>query len=205
LLHHYRKALREIRIQSEKITYPYDPTAEEGWDTDTFAEFIDRHHPDLKAFFELQLKVTAGDLINKISSFWGIVTVDWNIKANFFWLAGGSSGIPHSMSAALGNRLWLDSDVLSIESNGVTRVKYKKRGIVGDLFARSVILAIPPSEVLNITKLPCWKREAMEQVRFGAYIPVHLCYRNRFWEGKIKGGYLNCAGTVFADLVDGTY
>ena len=48
------------------------------------------------------------------------------------------------------------------------------------------------------------KKEALAAVRFGAYIPVHLYCRSRFWEKQIKTGYLNCAGLVFADLVDAT-
>ena len=73
------------------------------------------------------------------------------------------------------------------------------------LSAKAAVLAVPPSVVLRtVSNLDAGKREALAAVPFGSYIVVHFMCRKNFWADKIKGGYLNCSTTVFADILDST-
>jgi len=99
----------------------------------------------------------------------------------------------------------LNSRVMSVKSGSDVRVEYEDQTGRKTLSAKSVILAVPPSVVLRIVdNLDSDKKEALAAVPFGSYIVVHFICRKNFWAHKIKGGYLNCATTVFADILDST-
>ena len=205
LLRGYRAALKAIQEEKAFLEPPYDPNARELWDTTTFAEFLDRFHPDLRALVDLQLKVTAGEVSDRISLFWGLVTFNWNIDGSFYWIKGGAGCFPLALAEKLGSRLQLNSPVMSVTTDCGVRIECEKdaRRIV--LSAKAVILAVPPSAALRIVKnLSARKRDVLTRVRFGSYIVVHFVCRTRFWTRKIKAGYLNCATTVFADILDST-
>jgi len=205
LLRGYRAAVKAIQEEQAFLTYPYDPTARERWDTTTFAEFVDRFHPNLRTFVDLQLKVTAGEVADRISLFWGLVTFNWNIHGTFYWIQGGASCFPLALAARLGDRLRLNSPATSVTSDKNVRVQYKGEDGPGVVSARMAVLAVPPSAVLRIVEgLDPVKQEALAAVPFGSYIVVHFVCRYRFWTRKIAGGYLNCATTVFADILDST-
>ena len=201
----YRRALRKIQDECRHITFPYNPDARPNWDTSTFAEFLDGFDPRLRPLFDLQLKVTAGELSDRISLFWGLITFHWNVHGGFYWLGGGTSILPQVLAARLGHRLLLQSRALSVSDGSVPRVGFIANGSKQEVEAKAVILATPPRNAIEIIEgLAPWKLEALRSVRFGAYVPVHLRCQRRFWEAKIRTGYLNCSGVVFADLVDAT-
>ena len=203
----YRRALRAIREGSEKIEFPYQPYLHEEADKLSFGQFLDRFHPKLKPFFDLQLKVTAGALSDEISLYWGLVTFHWNVQGKFFFLRGGTSVLPEAIASVLGERLQLGVKVQSvIQTPSAAEVSFAcSCGSTHTIRARAVVMATPPRIVLDLVKeLEPRKRTALAAVRFGAYIPVQLYCRRRFWEKHIRTGYLNSAGLVFADLVDGT-
>jgi protoporphyrinogen oxidase len=204
----YRHALAAIQAESKMIKFPYDPQARQQWDSETFAEFLNRFHPSLSQYIDLQLKVTAGELSKRISLFWGLVTFHWNVDARFYWLRGGTSMLPNTLARRLESHLRMDSHVDRIffsKSSGVGRVRFCSGGRTFEEQSKAVIVATPPDSVLKLVEeIEPRKRQALESVRFGAYIVVHLVCRRRFWEQKIKTGYLNCAGVVFADLLDST-
>ena len=203
----YQRLLETIREQAQLITFPYRPNAYPDWDTETFAHFLDRFHPALRAFADLQLKVTAGALADEISLFWGLVTFQWNSFDQFHWIRGGLSRLPDAIAARLGSRLVLGSRVREITEGKFTRVYAECDNGPLELSARAVVFAIPPAEVLRVigSQVDEAKREALAAVPFGSYIPVHLRCRTRFWSEHIRSGYLNCAGTVFADLIDASH
>ena len=202
----YRRALRKIQEECKHITFPYNPNARQNWDTCTFAEFLDGFDPRLRPLFDLQLKVTAGELADRISLFWGLVTFHWNVHGGFYWLRGGTSILPQALAARLGHRLRLNARAVSVSVGPRTRVGFIANAAKQEVEAKAVILATPPRNAVEIIKeLAPWKLDALRSVRFGAYVPVHLRCRRRFWEAKIRTGYLNCTGVVFADLVDATH
>lgn len=203
----YRRALRAMREQSEKIEFPYKPYLHKKADQMSFGQFLDRFNPDLRPFFDLQLKVTAGALSDEISLFWGLVTFHWNVDGKFYFLRGGTSVLPKAIASSLGDRLMLGIKVLSVVDKPpcaeITFACLCEETHTAQ--AKTVVMATPPNSVINIVKgLETRKKNAFAGVRFGAYIPVHLYCRSRFWEKQISTGYLNCAGLVFADLVDAT-
>jgi protoporphyrinogen oxidase len=203
----YLRLLETIRDQAQLITFPYQPNAYPGWDTETFAHFLDRFDPALRAFADLQLKVTAGALADEISLFWGLVTFQWNSFDQFHWIRGGLSRLPDAIAARLGSRLVLRSRVRQITEGKFTRVYAECDKKPVEFSSRAVVFAIPPAEVLRVigSQVDESKREALAAVPFGSYIPVHVRCRTRFWSEHIRSGYLNCAGTVFADLIDASH
>jgi monoamine oxidase len=204
----YRHALAKIQAEARKIDFPYDPEARQQWDSESFGEFLDRFHPGLRRYIDLQLKVTAGELSEHISLFWGLVTFHWNVDARFYWLRGGTSVLPNALAQRIGSRLRLEAPVDRISlstSSGVSRVRFCSGGRNFEEQSKTVIVATPPDSVLKLVEeIEPRKRQALESVRFGAYVVVHLVCRRRFWEQNIQTGYLNCAGVVFADLLDST-
>lgn len=203
----YRRALQAMREGSEKIEFPYQPYLHKAADEISFGQFLDRFHPDLKPYFDLQLKVTAGALADEISLYWGLITFHWNVQGKFYFLRGGTSVLPEAIALFLGERLQLGVKVHSvIDTPSAAEVKFAcSCGGTHTARARTVVMATPPRIVLNLVKeLDTEKKNALAAVRFGAYIPVHLYCRSRFWEKQISTGYLNSAGLVFADLVDAT-
>ena len=105
----FRKALRSMKTQAEFINYPYRPGARIGWDTQTFGEFLNQFHPGLRPYFDLWMKVTAGELTDHISLFWGLVTFYWNINSTFSFIKGGTSLLPERIATLLKDRLCLNS------------------------------------------------------------------------------------------------
>lgn len=205
LLLGYRAAIKAIQKEKAFLKYPYDPAARENWDTTTFAEFLDRFHPSLREFVNLQLQVTAGEVSDRISLFWGLLTFNWNMQGSFYWLNDGASSFPRALAAKLGDRVRLNSRVKSVIANGDVRVEYEGETGSRTLSAKAAVLAVPPSVVLRtVSNLDAGKREALAAVPFGSYIVVHFMCRKNFWADKIKGGYLNCSTTVFADILDST-
>jgi protoporphyrinogen oxidase len=205
LLRGYRAALKAIEEEQSFLQYPYEPSARPNWDTSTFAEFLDRFHPGLRALVDLQLKVTAGEVSDRISLFWGLVAFNWNVDGKFYWFKNGTSSFPLALAERLGNRLRLGWRAEQVTADGVVRVQAGNKSRDGLLSANAVIFAVPPSAVLPIAEgLSRGKREALARVQFGSYIVIHFVCRTRLWSGKIKAGYLNCATTVFADVLDST-
>jgi protoporphyrinogen/coproporphyrinogen III oxidase len=204
LLRAHRRLVRAVEQQAAKIEYPYDPGAAAGWDTTDFAGFVRRFHPGLVPLLDLQLKVTAGELSGRISLFWGLVTSHWNAD-RFYWLGGGTSRFAEGMAAALGPRFVANCRVQEVAPGDPVRVRALLDGRAVSLRCREAVVAATPRAAAGmVADLPAWKREALEAVPFGVYIAVHLRCAKRFWEAAIRSGYLNCAGTACADLVDGT-
>lgn len=205
LLRGYRKAVKAIAAEADSIVFPYEPGARESWDTMTFKDYINRFHPDLGPYFDLQLKVTAGDDIDRISKFWGLVTFSWNAFDKFYWIRGGTSVLANAISGYLGNDMLLDARVTSVTQGERTAVEFEHDGIKERISGRTTVVATPAPAAKNMLRnLPEWKSEALDRVKYGAYIPVHLRCRSRFWERSIRTGYMYCEGTVFADLIDST-
>lgn len=205
LLRGLRRAVEQIRVEAERVAFPYVPDEHPGWDTRSFAAFLSDFHPGLIPYFDLQLKVTAGDLAERISMFWGMVTFHWNVNSHFYWIRGGSRALPEAMAAELGDSLVLGAEVTEIRAPGQPIVRYRLGTTSAEVRPRAVIVATTPSRALAAMKdLDSRKRSALSKVPFGAYIPVHLLCRRRFWSDRIRTGYMNCAGLVFADLADGT-
>lgn len=207
LLRGYRRALKAMEEQTRLITFPYRPDAHPEWDGETFACFLNRFHPALPAFADLQLKVTAGALSDQISLFWGLVTFHWNTFEGFHWIRGGMSRLPDAVAARLATRPILGARVRTIEPGEPARVSADCDTGSLEVSANAVVFAIPPSQVLRVVAsgLEGWKREALAAVPFGSYIPVHLRCRSRFWSSVIRSGYMSCADTVFADLIDASH
>lgn len=205
LLRGYRAALKAIQEEQSFLQYPYQPDARPNWDTSTFAEFLDRFHPGLRTLVDLQLKVTAGEVSDRISLFWGLVAFNWNVDGKFYWFKNGTSSFPLALAERLGDRLRLNCRAASVSPGCVVRVRDETKSSESVLFASAVILAVPPSAALRIAEgLSARKREALSGVQFGSYIVIHFVCRTRPWSKKIKAGYLNCATTVFADVLDST-
>jgi monoamine oxidase len=202
----FRRALADIARERSRITVPYQPDLHPRWNEQTFGSFLDRYHPGIKPYVDVQLKVTAGELADRISLFWGLVTFHWNVDGRFCIPRDGMSSLTDALAANLGESVRLNHRVVSIESHsgGLTcRVETAagERVVCG----RAAVVATPAGAALGFLKAaPAWKREALEAVPYGAYLPVLLHARNRFWTKRIPSGYLNCSGTVFADLMDGT-
>lgn len=203
----YRHALEAMDEQTRLITFPYRLDEQPDWDAETFGSFLDRFHPALRAFADLQLKVTAGALSDQISLFWGLVTFHWNSFEPFHWMRGGLSRLPEAIAARLAERLLLRARVSSVVPGEPARVTADFDNGSLEVSANAVVIAIPPSQVQRVvgSELEKWKRDALAAVPFGAYMPVHLRCSKRFWAKVIRAGYLSCAGTVFADLIDGSY
>ena len=206
LLQGYRAALKAIEQEQSFLHFPYDSKARPDWDTTTFADFLDRFHPSLRTFVDIQLKVTAGEAADQISLFWGLVTFNWNIDGSFYWINGGASSLPLAVAKQLGNRIRLNSPVKSVSTDhSMVRVQYETEAGPATLSADAVLFAAPPSAVLSMVEsISERKKEALAGVRFGSYLVAHFVCRKRFWTGKIKSGYLNCGTTVFADILDST-
>jgi protoporphyrinogen oxidase len=202
----YRRFLEAMEQQTRLITFPYRPDSSPDWDGETFACFLDRFHPALRAFADLQLKVSAAALSDEISLFWGLVTFQWNSFDQFHWIRGGLSRLPEAIAARLAERLFLGARVSKLIPGKPALVQADCDAGHLEFSADAVVVAIPPSQVLRVvgSQLEEWKRQALAAVPFGSYIPVHLRCRSRFWSEDIPSGYMGCAGTVFADLVDAT-
>ena len=203
----YNEVLRLIKNESKLIDFPYVPDLREKWDTLTFAEFLDSFDPHLRAYFDLQLKAIAAESVDLISFFWGVITTQWNADNNFYAIEGGTDRLPRALTAKLDERVLLNVPVKTVTSsnNGLVRVCYLKDRELKEIRARTVIMATLPKTVRKLVSgLDNEKRDSLSRVTFGSYIPVHLRFRERFWEESIKTGYLNCAGLVFADIVDAT-
>jgi len=203
----YRRALHEMEEQTQLITFPYCLDAQADWDSETFGSYLDRFHPSLRAFADLQLKVTAGARSDQISLFWGLVTFHWNSFEPFHWVRGGLSRLPEAIAARLATRLLTQARVTSVVPGDPARVTADCDTGSLEISASAVVVAIPPSQVLRVvgSGLEEWKRDALAAVPFGSYMPVHLRCSKRFWSKVIRAGYLSCAGPVFADLIDGSY
>ncbi|HTT64072.1 MAG TPA: NAD(P)/FAD-dependent oxidoreductase [Bryobacteraceae bacterium] len=204
LLTAHRRFVRAVEKQAADISYPYRPDAAEGWDDTSFAAFARSFDARLTPILDLQLKVTAGELSDRISRFWGLVTSHWNAD-RFYWLSGGTSRFPEALAAVLGSRFVKDCRVEAVEQGEPLRI-FARLGDRADSFAcrQAIVAATPRAAAGMVRGLPDWKRAALEAVPFGAYIAVHLLCAERFWSRSILSGYLNCAGTTCADMVDGT-
>jgi|GEM_PF-3458044 len=201
----YRKAVNVIRQESAEISYPYKPAHRSYWDRMTFAEFLDEFHPKLRHIVDVQLKVTAGETSDRISLFWGLVTFRWNVEGRFFFVKGGASILPRALAQKLDGRLTLDADVHTVVEGDPLRIEYACQGTRASTYARHVLLAVPASRVSKLVcGLPRETEDALQRVAYASYIPVHLRFRRRFWQSELSSGFLNCAGLVFADVVDGT-
>ena len=204
LLMAHRRFVRAVEEQAGNIAYPYNPAAAEGWDGMSFAEFVCSFDPGLIPLLDLQLKVTAGELADRISRFWGLVTSYWNAD-RFYWLQGGTSRFAEALATALGSNFAKNCRVKEIVQGNPLKVCARLNDRLATFSCRQLIMATTPrAAAAIITDLPNWKREALETVPFGVYIAVHLLCLERFWSRAIRSGYLNCAGTTCADMVDGT-
>lgn len=203
----YARVMRDIQTQSASIDFPYQTDLRPEWDSQTFAEFLDSYHPGLRTHFDLQLAATAGESVDKISLFWGLVTTQWNLDNNFYTIQGGTGKIADALFGRIGEHAKVGAQVLRVAENdgGKVTVAYRQDGVDLEIEARSVVMAVPPKAVLDTVQgLSEQKKAALKKVRFGSYIPVHLRFAERFWTDRIESGYLNCHGVVFADIVDAT-
>jgi len=204
LLRAHRQLVRAVEEQAARIKYPYRPDSEDGWDSMTFAEFVREYDAGLVKLLDLQLKVTAGELSDRISRFWGLVTAHWNAD-RFYWLGGGTSRFAESLAAGLGSRFIKQCRVQEVVQGSPIEVRAQRGDQMPSFRCHQLIVATTPRAAAGIIPdLPDWKRDALESVPFGVYIAVHLLCRERFWTRAIRSGYLNCAGATCADLVDGT-
>jgi protoporphyrinogen oxidase len=205
LLGAQRRAMDEIARLAATIEEPYHPAATPRLDEGSFGAFLARFDPGLGELFDLGLRVTAGAPSDRISLFWGLVTFHWNLDGSFYWLRGGTSVLPEALAAGLGERLRLAAPAAEVIAGEPVEVRYHSGGQPRRLRARAVVVAATPEAAAALVPgLPAWKRRALGAVRFGAYLLVHLRFARRFWAAGIRSGYMNCAGVVFADLVDGT-
>lgn len=201
----YRRAIREIGSMAPQIEVPYRPDLHPEWDETSFGRFLDGFHPHLKHYFDLQLTVTSGASADHISLFWGIVTFKWNLEGGFYWVRGGMSRLPIALAQALGERLVLGSQVLSVNRTEPVEVVARSTDGERTLTARSVLIATPPAQASELTRdLPKDKEAALRQAPLGAYLPLHLRFSSRFWLKRWSSTYLNTSGMVFHDLVDAT-
>jgi monoamine oxidase len=201
----YRQAIQEISRQSELIDFPFVPDAHPEWDQLNFGQFLDRFHPHLRPYFDLQLKVTAGDIAEKMSLFWGLVVSKWDVEENYFWIKGGSSLLTEALAETLPGRLKLGATVNRVKAGPHPEVHYSHNGQQYRIEAPVVIMATTAVAALELVEgLEPWKKEALAQVTYSPYIPLHLRFKRRFWEDKMTSGFLPCVDTVFADLVDAT-
>jgi oxygen-dependent protoporphyrinogen oxidase len=205
LLRAYQRFLRVMDEEAGHISFPYKPDARPDWDALSFGEFLDRFHPALRDYADIQLRVTAGETTDRISFFWGLVTTAWNTEGSFYWVRGGSSTLPRAAVGRLGSSIRANSRVVEVCQDSTVRVRYERGATIEEATARCAIVATTPRVARGIVPdLPEWKRDALAAVPYATYIAVHLRSRTRFWDSAIRTGYLNCARVVFADLVNGT-
>ncbi len=201
----YRKAMQKINGLSKLVQFPYQPEAYADLDKLTFGDFLDQFNPQLRPYFDLEFKVTAGELTEKISLFWGIATSKWDDDEKFFWIEQGASALVDALVKELQGRIAMGAKVLQVSPGPRPIVKYLQGENYQQVIPQAAVMATTAYDALQVIDgLDPWKRDALAAVPYCPYISVHLLCTQRFWDEWIPNGFLPCAGTVFADLIDGT-
>ncbi|MFQ5878129.1 MAG: flavin monoamine oxidase family protein [Acidobacteriota bacterium] len=122
-----------------------------------------------------------------------------------FQVVGGFDALPGKLHEELGERVRLSCRVRSIEwgRRGVRVSCERPRGRTETIVARRAIVTFPVG-ILQSGRpafepdLPGWKRRAIDALRMGRVVVVHLLFRNRFWRDRAPGvpGWRSHGGRV---------
>jgi oxygen-dependent protoporphyrinogen oxidase len=94
----------------------------------------------------------------------------------FSLVVGGNEQIPRTLARALGERIQTGARVEQVgASDESVQVRYLQRGEARSVTARECVVAVPAYTARRIVAdLPDSKRQALEAVRYGAYVNVGL-------------------------------
>jgi oxygen-dependent protoporphyrinogen oxidase len=94
----------------------------------------------------------------------------------FSLAVGGNEQIPRALARALGERIQTGAKVEEVgASDESVQVRYLRRGEARSVTARECVVAVPADTARQIVAdLPDSKRQALEAVRYGAYVNVGL-------------------------------
>ena len=110
-----------------------------------------------------------------------------------YQVVGGYDRIPLRLAQDLGPRLRLSSPVTAVDwRRGEAVVTCRGPGGEAALRARRVLVTVPIG-VLQAGRpafapaLPAWKRRAIDGLRMGRVVVVHVLFDDRFWRGVAPG------------------
>jgi monoamine oxidase len=103
-----------------------------------------------------------------------------------FRLKGGNQMMPSAFAKKLGDRVWLNCPIVSINNgtNGVT-VKYKQNGKEKEMQADYLVSCIPPPAFISIPVTPAFSQEkqyVLKNIRYDSYQRFVFQASSKFWE-----------------------
>jgi monoamine oxidase len=103
-----------------------------------------------------------------------------------FRLKGGNQMMPSAFAKKLGDRVWLNCAIISINngSNGVT-VKYKQNDKEKEMQADYLVTCIPPPAFINISVTPVLSQEkqyVLKNIQYDSYQRFVFQASSKFWE-----------------------
>ena len=103
-----------------------------------------------------------------------------------FRLKGGNQMMPSAFAKKLGDRVWLNCAIISINnaSNGVT-VKYKQNDKEKEMQADYLVSCIPPPAFINIPVTPALSEEkqyVLKNIQYDSYQRFVFQASSKFWE-----------------------
>lgn len=139
----------------------------------TLESYVGALTPDIELMLRTITERTAADP-TEMAAGYGLTSFGqvWSTHSFGRNLFGGSSRLPEAIGAALGARLQLNAEVISVEQKGeAIEVAYKQGGEVQHVRARHAIIATPaPVSARIIRGLPADTAEALGQIRYGAFL-----------------------------------
>ncbi|MFZ9661780.1 MAG: flavin monoamine oxidase family protein, partial [Chitinophagaceae bacterium] len=105
---------------------------------------------------------------------------------NVFRLKGGNQMLPNAFAKKLGDRVWLNCPVQSIDhSDAGVKVTFKKFGQTQELSADHLVCCIPPPALKKITITPAFtpeKQFVLDNVQYDSYQRFVFQASSKFWE-----------------------
>lgn len=103
-----------------------------------------------------------------------------------FRLKGGNQMMPSAFAKKLGDRVWLNCPIISINngSNGVT-VKYKQNEKEKEMEADYMVSCVPPPAFIKIPVTPAFSSEkqfVLNNIRYDSYQRFVFQASSKFWE-----------------------
>lgn len=105
---------------------------------------------------------------------------------NVFRLKGGNQMLPNAFAKKLGDRVWLNCPIQSIEQDpGGVKVTFKKFGEIQVLTGDHLVNCIPPPALKNILVTPTFsaeKKYVLNNIQYDSYQRFVFQASSKFWE-----------------------
>jgi oxygen-dependent protoporphyrinogen oxidase len=140
----------------------------------SFADFVGQLPPDAEAFFKPTVTRSAADM-DEIAAGAGVgyFSLVWGIGGGLTnAILGGSSTLPETVAAGLGDVVQLGAVVHEVVQNdGSVTVRWSQDGQDHEVEARYVVMATPATVTHRVAKdLDADVHEALGRIRYGPYV-----------------------------------